>query len=183
MFFGMTEKDHIILDSKLIYNGPVKLRLNTFKTNGKIFEKEIVEHNASVGIIPITNSDEIMLIEQFRYAINDYLIEIPAGKIENHESPIEAAQRELEEETGFKADLIPLTKYYLAPSYDTELMHLFVAKNIYQSENSLHTKDDDENISNIIVNLKDAVRYCYNGKIKDCKTVSAILLYYTSFLI
>ena len=89
-----------------------------------------MEHNASVGIIPVINKEEIMLIKQYRHAVKEYLIEIPAGKIENKENPIEAAKRELEEETGFNADLIPLTKFYLAPSYDTELMHLFIAKNI-----------------------------------------------------
>ena len=97
----MIEDDHIIIDSKLIYNGPVKLKLDTFKINGKIFRKEVVEHNASVGIITITNNKEIILIKQYRHAVNEYLIEIPAGKIEDNESPIEAAKKELEEETGF----------------------------------------------------------------------------------
>ncbi len=178
----MIEKDHIIMDSKLIYNGPIKLRLDTFKVNGKIFKKEVIEHNASVGIIPIINNDEIMLIKQYRHAVNKYLIEIPAGKIENKETPIEAAKRELEEETGFKGDLIPLTKCYLAPSYDTELMHFFIAKNIVKIDHSSRIMDDDENISVMIVKLDDALHYCFNGNIIDCKTVSAILLYYMSFL-
>ncbi|MDQ6723521.1 MAG: NUDIX hydrolase [Thermoproteota archaeon] len=178
----MNEKDYIIIDSKLIYNGQVKLRLDTFRINGKMYRKEVIEHNASVGIIPIINNDEIMLIKQYRHAVNEYLIEIPAGKIENAESPIEAAKRELEEETGFEGDLIPMTQCYLAPSYDTELMYFFIAKNISKIDNSLHMMDNDENISNIIVKLEDALHYCFNGIIKDCKTVSAILLYHTSFL-
>ena len=177
----MTEEDPITLCSKLIYNGPVKLRVDTFKINGKTFKKEIVEHNASVGIIPIINEEEIILVKQYRHAVKDYLIEIPAGKIENKESPIEAAKRELEEETGFNADLIPLIKFYLAPSYDTELMYLFIARNITKINNPLYVMDDDENISNVILNLNDAISYCFNGNIKDCKTVSAILLYYTFF--
>jgi len=140
----------------------------------------VVEHNASVGIIPIMNNDNILLIKQYRHAVNEYLIEIPAGKIENKEKPIEAAKRELHEETGFEGDLIPLTQCYLAPSYNTELMHFFIAKNIWKTDKS-SIMDDDENISNMIVKLDDALRYCFNGDIKDCKTVSAILLYYTSF--
>ncbi len=179
----MIERGHTIINSKLIYNGSVKLKLDTFRVNEKIFTKEVVEHKASVGIIPIINNDEIILIKQYRYAVNDYLIEIPAGKIENKESPIEAAKRELEEETGFKGELMPLTKFYLAPSYDTELMHLFIAKNIFKTENSLCRMDEDEKISNIIVKLDDALRYCFNGNIKDCKTISAILLYHTSFFL
>src|SRR6476646_7451845 len=177
----MIEKDHLVIDSKLIYNGPIKLKLDTFRINGKIFRKEVVEHNASVGIIPILSNDEIILIKQYRHAVNEYLIEIPAGKIENKESPIEAAKRELEEETGFTGDLIPLTKCYLAPSYDTELMYLFIARNITKINNPLYVMDEDENISSMILNLNDAISYCFNGNIKDCKTVSAILLYYKSF--
>ncbi|MBA3749305.1 MAG: NUDIX hydrolase [Nitrosopumilus sp.] len=176
----MSGKNHKFINSELIYNGPVKFRLDTFRANGKIFKKEVVEHNASVGIIPIINNDKILLIKQYRHAVNEYLIEIPAGKIENKEKPIEAAKRELHEETGFEGDLIPLTQCYLAPSYDTELMHFFIAKNIWKTDKT-SIMDEDENISNMIVKLDDALRYCFNGDIKDCKTLSAILLYYTSF--
>lgn len=176
----MFEKDHTIINSELIYNGPVKLRLDTFKAKGKTFRKEVVEHNASVGIIPVINNDEIVLIKQYRHAVNEYLIEIPAGKIENKEKPIEAAKRELEEETGFRGDLTPLTQCYLAPSYDTELMHFFIAKNIHRTDSS-QIMDDDENISSMIVKIDDALQYCFNGGIRDCKTISAILLYYMSF--
>ncbi len=173
----MIEDEHIIINSKLIYDGPVKLKLDTFKLNGKIFKKEVIEHNASVGIIPIINNNEIILIKQYRHAVNEVLIEIPAGKIEKNESPIEAAKRELEEETGFNGDLIPLTNCYLAPSYDTEIMHLFIAKNISKIKNPSFIMDEDENISNISVKLKDAIKYCFDGTIKDCKTISAILLF------
>ena len=119
-----------------------------------------MEHNASVGIIPVINNDEIVLIKQYRHAVNEYLIEIPAGKIENKEKPIEAAKRELEEETGFRGDLTPLTQCYLAPSYDTELMHFFIAKNIHRTDSS-QIMDDDENISSMIVKIDDALQYCF----------------------
>ncbi|HEX8677061.1 MAG TPA: NUDIX hydrolase, partial [Segetibacter sp.] len=95
-------------------------------------------------------------------------------------NPIEAAKRELEEETGYRGELTPLTQCYLAPGYDTEMMHLFIAKDICKAGNSL-LKDDDENISNMIVKLDDALCYCFNGYIRDCKTITAILLYQTSF--
>lgn len=173
----MHKKEYRTINSELIYNGPVKLRLDTFGVNGKIFTKEVVEHNASVGIIPITNNGEIVLIKQYRHAVDEYLIEIPAGKIENGENPYVAAKRELEEETGYNGDLTPLTQCYLAPGYDTEMMHLFIAKNICRADNSL-LMDDDENISNMIIKLDDALCYCFNGDIRDCKTITAILLYH-----
>lgn len=173
----MSDRDVKIISRDYVYNGPIKLRIDTFSLKGKTFKKEVVEHSASVGIIPIIDNDKILLIRQFRHAVNKYLIEIPAGKIENDEKPIEAAKRELEEETGFNGELTPLTRCYLAPSYDTEYMYLFVARNISKTEN-IQIMDEDENITNCIVNLNDAVDYCNNGTIQDSKTISAIFLYY-----
>ncbi len=167
-----------IIKSDLIYNGPIKLRVDTLNSQGKVFKKEVVEHCPSVGILPIVNKKEILLIEQYRHAVKKHLIEIPAGKIEVDESPLEAAKRELEEETGFAGTLISLTQCYLVPSYDTEIMHFFIAKDIHKIENSRQMMDDDENISNLIININDAIKYCLDGTIKDCKTISLILLYY-----
>jgi ADP-ribose pyrophosphatase len=173
----MSEDYYTITNKEIIHNGPVRLRIDSFTYKGKTFKKEVVEHNPSVGIIPTINEDEILLIRQFRHAVNKYLIEIPAGKIENNELPYEAAKRELAEETGFTGVLKPLTMCYLAPSYDTELMHFFVADNLTKLDNPTNM-DEDENISSMIVKLNDAINYCYDGTISDCKTVSAIFLYY-----
>jgi ADP-ribose pyrophosphatase len=167
-----------IIKSDLIYNGPIKLRVDTLSSKGKVFRKEVVEHCPSVGILPIVNKKEILLIKQYRHAVKKHLIEIPAGKIEVDESPLEAAKRELEEETGFAGTILPLTQCYLVPSYDTEIMHFFIAKDIHKIENSHLIMDDDENISNLIVNINDAIKYCLDGTIKDCKTISLILLHY-----
>lgn len=171
------ESDYEIIGTKIVHDGPVRLRIDSFTYGGKTFRKEVVEHNPSVGIIPVVNENEILLIKQFRHAVNKNLIEIPAGKIENNELPYEAAKRELAEETGYLGDLLPLTRCFLAPSYDTELMHFFVASNLSKLDNPINM-DEDENITTMIVNLKDAIDYCYNGTITDCKTVSAIFLYY-----
>lgn len=173
----MSEDYYTITNKEIIHDGPVKLRIDSFTYKGKTFRKEVVEHNPSVGIIPAINEKEILLIKQFRHAVNKYLVEIPAGKIENDELPYQAAKRELAEETGYAGELKPLTSCYLAPSYDTELMHFFVANNLTKLDNPMNM-DEDENISNIIVKLKDAINYCYDGTIADCKTVSAIFLYY-----
>ena len=173
----MSKERYSIISKKLVHEGPVRLRIDTFNYNGKVFKKEVVEHSPSVGIIPIINKKEILLIKQFRHAVDSYLIEIPAGKIENNESPYEAAKRELGEETGYTGVLKPLTRCFLAPSYDTELMHFFVAENI--SKLDVPDKmDEDENITNFVVELNDAIKYCYDGTIIDCKTVTAIFLYY-----
>jgi len=173
----MSKERYSVISKKLVHEGPVRLRIDTFNYNGKVFKKEVVEHNPSVGIIPIINKKEILLIKQFRHAVNKYLIEIPAGKIENNELPYEAAKRELAEETGYTGVLKPLTRCFLAPSYDTELMHFFVAENVSKLDKPKNM-DEDENITNFVVELNDAIKYCYDGTIIDCKTVTAIFLYY-----
>jgi len=173
----MSREGYSVISKKVVHEGPVRLRIDTFNYNGKVFRKEVVEHSPSVGIIPIINNKEILLIEQFRHAVNKYLIEIPAGKIENNESTYEAAKRELAEETGYTGVLKPLTRCFLAPSYDTELMHFFVAENVSKLDNP-KKMDEDENITNFVVELKDAIKFCYDGTIIDCKTVTAIFLYY-----
>lgn len=169
--------EYSIINQIVIHEGPVKLRMDSFRFNGKIFDKEVIEHNPSVGIIPVLNESEILLIRQFRHAVGRYLVEIPAGKIELNESPREAAKRELAEETGYTGILSPITNWFLVPSYDTELMHFFVAKNLLKANKS-YTMDEDESIEPIILNLQKAVELCYDGTITDCKTISAILLYY-----
>lgn len=173
----MSEDGYNIIDRKIIHDGPVKLRIDSFTYMGKTFNKEVVVHNPSVGIIPKINENEILLIKQFRHAVNKYLVEIPAGKIEDSELPHEAAKRELAEETGYSGILQPLTRCFLAPSYDTELMHFFVAYDLTKLDDPTGM-DEDENITTMNVKLKDALNYCYDGTITDCKTVSAILLYY-----
>jgi ADP-ribose pyrophosphatase len=173
----MSKEGYSVISKKVVHEGPVRLRIDTINYNGKVFRKEVVEHSPSVGIIPIINKKEILLIKQFRHAVNKYLIEIPAGKIENDELPYEAAKRELAEETGYTGVLKPLTRCFLAPSYDTELMHFFVSENMSKLENP-KKMDEDENITNFVVELKDAIKYCYDGTIIDCKTVTAIFLYY-----
>lgn len=174
----MFDNDFRITNKDIIYDGPVKFRIDTFNFKGKTFRKEVVEHSPSVGIIPLLNDKhDILLIKQFRHAVNRFLIEIPAGKMEKDESPIEAAKRELAEETGYSGDLKYMTNCYLAPSYDTEMMNFFIAENISKT-NQPEKMDDDEEIDNIVINVEDALEYCYNGTIVDCKTVSAIFLYY-----
>lgn len=168
-----------VITKEVIHQGPVKLRIDSFTFNGKIFRKEVVEHNPSVGIIPALNENEIILIRQFRHAVGKILVEIPAGKIESDEMPMEAAKRELAEETGFRGVLSPITNWFLAPSYDTEQMHFFVAKNLEKIDTP-NKMDEDERIETMVVSLQKAVDFCYDGTIIDCKTISAILLYYVT---
>ncbi|HXX96816.1 MAG TPA: NUDIX hydrolase, partial [Candidatus Bathyarchaeia archaeon] len=135
-----------LVESKKIYVGKLwSVRLDRFCFNDKIIEKEIVEHLPSVGLIPILDNNYILLVSQYRTAARKNLLEIPAGKIEQGETPRQAALREMAEEIGYAGTLVPLLKIYLAPGYDTELMYIYVAKDLKKIKR--RRGDDDEIIT------------------------------------
>jgi ADP-ribose pyrophosphatase len=160
--------------SKRIYSGGIALRKDRFSLDGRMIEKEIVEHPDSVGIVAVSGS-EVILVTQYRRTSGRVLLEIPAGKIEKGETPRQAAVREMAEEIGYSGKLEPLMKWYLAPGYSTELMHVFVATCLRKIERG--PLDDDENIRIKKMKLDAAVRKCLSGEIKDSKTVAALLAY------
>jgi ADP-ribose pyrophosphatase len=165
------------IESSMIYSGgSINLRKDKFLLNSKIIDKEIVGHQNSVGIVAISGSN-VILVTQYRRAANKVLLEIPAGKIEKDETPRQAAVREMAEEIGCTGILKPLLKWYLAPGYSTELMHVFVAMNLRKIARGL--LDDDENIRIRKMSLSAAIKKCLNGKIKDAKSIAALLAYYS----
>jgi ADP-ribose pyrophosphatase len=164
-----------LIGSNKVYDGEVSIRLERYSVNGKVVDKEIVEHRPSVGIVAV-QGDSIFLVSQYRRAANRTLLEIPAGKIEDGETPAQAARREMDEEIGYSGTLRPFLKWYLAPGYDTELMQLFVAKDLRKIVKR-RTMDDDEDIVVKKVKIKSAVKKCFSGEIVDSKTIAAILAY------
>ena len=105
----------VIISSDKLYSGKISIRSYKYRSEDKIIEKEIVEHADSVGIIPLDNKGNIILVKQFRVATKNSLVEIPAGKIEKGESPKDAALREMNEEIGYCGKLTLLFESYLAP--------------------------------------------------------------------
>jgi ADP-ribose pyrophosphatase len=163
-----------VIESRRVYSGRISLRMDRFSLGGKVIEKEVVEHQNSVGIIPVIG-DDVLLVTQYRRAAGKELLEIPAGKMEKGETPRQAAIREMAEEISCAGKLELLTKWYLAPGYSTELMHVFVATGLKKIKGG--ALDDDENIVVKKIKIKTAVKKCVSGEIKDCKTVAALLAY------
>jgi ADP-ribose pyrophosphatase len=163
-----------VIESKRVYSGRISLRMDKFSLDGRIIEKEVVVHQNSIGILPIIG-DEVMLITQYRRPAGRELLEIPAGKMEKGETPKQAAVREMAEEISCAGKLTPLTQWYLAPGYSTELMHVFVATDLKKIKRG--ALDDDENIAIKKMKISTAVKKCLSGEIKDCKTVAALLAY------
>ena len=171
----LQERKIKVIDTKKIYTGVVSLRLDRFVLGDKIIKNEIVEHVHSVGLIPIIDNLDVLFVSQYRHAAGKTLLEIPAGKIEKGETPEKAALREMAEEIGYTGKLQSLLKMYLAPGYDTELMHVYVATDLKRIDRA--TRDDDENIRIKRISLSAAIEKCINGELEDCKSIAAILAY------
>ncbi|KGX85990.1 NUDIX domain-containing protein [Pontibacillus litoralis] len=143
--------------------------------DGNTSKREIVKHPGAVAIIPITEDGKMVLVEQYRKALERSLIEIPAGKLESGEEPRTTAFRELEEETGYTTnDLQYITSFATSPGFADEVIHLYVAKNITVVENK-RAGDDDEFVELVEVTLAEAEQLEQDNRIWDAKTAYAIM--------
>ncbi len=165
------------IQSEPIFKGKViSLKVDdVILPNGKESKREIVNHPGAVAIIPITDEGKIILVEQYRKALERSIIEIPAGKIELGEAPEKTARRELEEETGYGCEeLTYLQSFATSPGFADEVIHLYVAKQLYKIENKAEL-DEDEFVSLMEVTLEEAEQMVKEQKIYDAKTAFAVL--------
>ncbi len=170
----MNEK---ILSTKRIYSGRiVTLDLNEVELpDGQHQLREIIVHPGATALIALDNQNRILLVRQFRSAAAVIMSEIPAGLLNMGENPVQAAIRELQEETGYKPGKIePLGGFYTAPGYTTEYIHLFVATELIESR---LPADEDEFIEVDHVTLDNAILMVEQGEITDAKTIIALLMY------
>jgi len=166
-----------ILRSDLIYSGRVisLIKDTVILHSGRTVIREKVMHPGSVGILPVLEDGSLILIKQFRYVVGSNLLEIPAGTIEEGESPEECAARELLEETGYRpGKLTLLSAFYLAPGYSNEFMWLFKATELKAGDMK---PMPDESIEVKKLSLDEALALIRSGEIRDVKTICAILLY------
>src|SRR3989304_4520915 len=143
--------------------------------NGRKVLREVIEHPGSAAIIPFITKDEIVLIQQYRHAVKELIYEIPAGTLDEGETFITCAERELEEEIGYKAGkLEPLIILYPSPGILSETMHIFKATNLVKTETNHQV---DESIKGTIqVKLSEALEMVKKGLLRDAKTVCSILM-------
>ncbi|MBQ9510918.1 MAG: NUDIX hydrolase [Clostridia bacterium] len=169
-FTENTVKSELIFDGKVahLYKDEVSL------PNGKTSFREYVKHNGAVCIVPITENGEVILERQYRYAVRQELVEIPAGKLDTpQEDPRLAALRELKEETGaVPEELIYLGEYYGSPAIMGEKIYMYLAKGLKFGERHL---DEDEFLDVFTMPLEEAVGQVLDGKITDGKTQAGIL--------
>ncbi|MBN2190466.1 MAG: NUDIX hydrolase [Candidatus Aureabacteria bacterium] len=163
------------ISKRIIYKGKIlALEKALVKlVNGKKATREVIRHNGAVAVIAIEKPDKLILIRQFRYPVGKTLFEIPAGRIDKNEAPLDCIKREMKEETGYKLkNIIKLLDLYPCVGYSDELIH------IYKAETGVKGKSKpefDENIRISKVRLPKALEMVRKGKIKDSKTIIAIL--------
>jgi ADP-ribose pyrophosphatase len=169
------------LSSQRVYSGKV-VSLDVDKVrfpNGVVGELEMVRHPGASAVVPISGDEsssdpDVVLIRQYRYAVEDFLYEIPAGRLNRGESPEDCARRELREETGYTAEhLERLTTIYTTPGFTDERIHLFVATALTEGESSVEA---DEILDLEVVRLSRAADMVQSGQIVDAKTIVALLL-------
>lgn len=165
------------INKNYIYKGKI---LNLRKDEVMLPDKnqavrEIVEHSGGSAILLVNEKKEILFVKQYRYAYNQMVLEIPAGKLNYLENPDLAAKRELEEETGYKAELKKIFTIYPSPGYTDEIIHLYIAKNY--TKGKLHL-DSDEFLTSEFIPEKKVKEMMENDEIKDAKTLIALLYYF-----
>ena len=163
-------------ESRYIFQGKVvSLRVDTVQLpHGGLSTREIVEHGETVAIVPVDSHGNAILVRQYRKAVDETLLEVPAGGIDVGETPETAARRELLEETGFTAkDFEPLGGFYTTPGFCTERMHPFLATGLTPGEAQ---PELDESIEVVSVPLGNIRTMLHQGEFQDAKSIAALLL-------
>lgn len=141
--------------------------------NGATATREVVEHNGGICVVPITEKGEVLMVEQYRYPYGEVILEIPAGKRDGDEEPLEGGKRELREETGAVAENYTfLGELYPTPGYCGEVIYMYLATGLSYGETD---PDEDEFLNVKKIPLEKAVEMIMKGEIKDAKTQTAIL--------
>ena len=169
------------IKENVIYEG----RICRFTHNEVEFEdgstgyRDVLNLAGAVAILAFDDDDNTFLVDQYRHAVSDQLLELPAGMLENNEDPVEAALRELEEETGYKSDNVEfLCDTYTAAAFCSEIVRIFVATNLIKGKQHF---DRDEEVMVEEWKPDDLKKAIYEGQLKDGKTVSGLMTYFAKF--
>ncbi len=161
--------------SESIYNGKIfDVRLDTIREGDVEYAREIIVHKGSAVIVPVFDDKTVALVRQYRHATGKYLLEIPAGGVEEGETVEQAAARELEEEIGVRAErLEKLTEFYVSPGFLTEKMYVYLATGITETAQKLEI---DELIEIERLTFPQAFDLIRSGGIEDAKTMVGLIL-------
>ena len=170
------------LSRELVYKGAI---IDLYKDkvqapDGNVQDYDFIGHKGAAAVMPVTNEGKIVMVRQYRNALDRFTIEIPAGGLNGKDEPgIMCAARELEEETGYKSDdLELLIAVNTTIAFCNEKIEIYVARNLQKSQQHL---DEGEFVEVEEYTIEELVEKVYNAEIQDAKTVSAILAYYNKY--
>ncbi len=168
--------------TKNIYKGRiVNLNLETVTLpNGATVELEVIHHPGAAAVVPMKDERTVILIRQYRYAVGGYIYEIPAGKLHPGEDPLVCAQREMEEEIGYKAGILEhVTSAYTTPGFTDEIIHIYRATQLQQGQQNL---GHDEVLEIAEFPLEKTIAMIREGVIQDAKTIVGLQSVYIQLL-
>jgi ADP-ribose pyrophosphatase len=180
-FSSASHKKPQVLSSQTVYAGKVFLirRDEVIEPSGLRTTREMIAHPGSAVVLPVLPDGRILLIQQYRYATRQYLWELVAGRIDEGETPREAAERELREETGYRAKRFKtFLEFFPTPGFLEEKMYLLLAEGLTPGKAE---PEDDEKIIARPYTRKQVEQMIRNGKLQDAKTIAGVL-YYLRFL-
>lgn len=163
------------IDSKKIFEGRVfSVTVDTVREGDTTYTREVVHHPGSAVILPAFDDGTIALVRQYRHPAVKYLLELPAGTLNDRERPEDGAARELEEELGFVAGkLEKLSEFFVSPGFCEEKMWLYLATELTETQQRL---EDDELIEVVRVPIQRALQMITDGEIEDAKTIIGLML-------
>jgi ADP-ribose pyrophosphatase len=176
-FMEMTNPEANIRQHDEIYNGIiVRLARDVVRLDsGRDVVREVVRHPGGVVVLPVTDSGSLVFVRQFRYPLSKYILELPAGKLDTGQPPLETIRCELEEEAGFRAsDIRRMFSFYTTPGISDEEIHFFVARGLTAVPPN---RGEGEHITVETYPVEEALRMVESGEIADAKTIIGILWY------
>ena len=164
-----------LLDSKQAFSGRIfKVTVDTVREDDKTYVREVVHHSGSAVILPAFDDGTIALVRQYRHPAVRYLLELPAGTLDDNERPEEGAARELEEELGLIAGRMEkLSEFFVSPGFCEEKMWLYLATELTETAQRL---EEDEMIEVVRLPIERALQMITDGGIEDAKTIIGLML-------
>lgn len=165
------------LDRKLKYQGTIlKIYEDTVIANGHEAHWDFIHHDGAAAVVPVREDGKILMVRQYRNALDRYTLEIPAGKLDDPKEPTkECAYRELEEETGYRTETLEyLITVNTTVAFCDEKIDIYVARNLAESKQNL---DEDEEIEILACTIDELQEKILKGEITDAKTIAALMAY------
>ncbi len=168
----------IVLQNRLFYRGrKFNFDVNSLRLpNGAEGDWECIRHPGGALVVPVTPDGKLVLVKQYRFAVEGRTLEFPAGTVEPDEDPAETIKREIEEETGYRAKTWKkLGQFILAPGYSDEIIYAFLAQDLEKLDTPPE-QDDDEDIDTVLMTPQELEQAILDGEPVDAKSISSFLL-------